>query len=412
MTNEELIREKVFEAFQLLTEVIAYLPPPHRRLAFTLWGNNEVLDCADISAHNFGLKKTTTWIASATCNGSEADARGWTLDFSQEEINKMPKLKDGKTRITRDGLYQIRYRRDGYNVQFTAKEKKVAMERFREWVKSVNRGKKSVLPKKTEYFGEFAEQFFQTVKRINVDEETYKGQYRTYQLHIQPKISKMRMKQIGVMKCQEILSDLLDKGLGRTCESVRWILNEIFNAALGEKLITENPMKFVKVPKHVRKKGKRLTQEEVAFFIEACKSSRYQKAFMVFLYTGIRRNELYSAVFSEDFVTVENGKRQKGQPQTWRKIPIAPALKEYLPLLPGDIPQSNDTLSGNFKKIMPKNSLKDLRHTFSTRAQECGIAKELVDVWTAHVDNKDRTSAVYTHFSEEFQLEQIKKLVF
>ena len=322
----------------------------------------------------------------------------------------MPKLKDGKPRITRDGLYQIRYRRDGYNVQFTAKEKKVAMERFREWAKSVNDEKKALVPKKAEYFAEFAERFFQNVKRINVDEETYKGQYRTYQLHIEPKIGKMRLKQVGVMKCQELLSGLLDIGRGRTCETVRWILNEIFNAALGEKLVTDNPMNFVKVPKHIRKKGKRLTQEEVAFFIEACKHSRYQKCFMVFLYTGIRRNELYSAVFDENFVTVENGKRRTGQPKTWRKIPIASGLKEFLPLLPGDIPKSNDTLSSAFKRIMPNNSLKDLRHTFSTRAQECKISKELVDVWTAHIDNKDMTSAVYTHFSEEYQLEEIKKL--
>lgn len=344
--------------------------------------------------------------------GGKADAREWTLDYSQEEIIKMPKLKNGRTRITRDGLYQIRYRRDGYNVQFTAKEKKMAMERFREWVKSVNGEQRLPLPKKFEYFGDFAESYFQNVKRINVDEETYKGQYRTYQLHIEPKLGKMRIKQIGAIKCQELLSELLDKGRGRTCETVRWILNEIFNSALGEKLITDNPMRYVKVPKHIRNKGKRLTQGEVAYFIEACKQSGFQKCFMVFLYTGIRRNELYSAVFDENFVTVENGKRHKGQPRTWRKIPIAPALREYLPLLPEDIPESNDTLTKVFKKIMPNNSLKDLRHTFSTRAQECNISKELVDVWTAHIDNKDMTSAVYTHFSEEYQLEEIKKLYY
>ncbi len=322
----------------------------------------------------------------------------------------MPRLKDGKYRKTRDGLHQIRYRRDGYNVQFTSKDKKTAEARFKEWAKSVNGEKRAQLPAKTSNFAEFAESFFKNVKRVNVDEGTYKGQYRTYQLHIEPKIGKMRIKQIGVMQCQELLAGLIDRGHGRTCETVRWILNEIFNAAIGEKLITDNPMRFVKVPKHIRRKGKCLTKEEVAYFIEACRSSRYQKCFMIFLYTGIRRNELYSAKFDENFMTVENGKKRKSQPRTWRKIPIAPALREFVPLRPEDLPKSNDTLSKAFQKLLPNNTLKDLRHTFSTRAQECKISKELVDVWTAHIDNKDMTSAVYTHFSEEYQLEEIKKL--
>ncbi len=344
-------------------------------------------------------------------NGSEVN-EDKALSYSQEEIEKMPRLKDGKYRKTSDGLHQIRYRRDGYNVQFTSKDKKTAEARFKEWAKSVNGEKRAQLPKKSEYFAEFAEGFFRNVKRINVDEETFKGQYRTYQLHIEPKFGKMRLRQIGAMKCQELLSELIDSGRGRTCETVRWILNEIFNAAVGEKLVSDNPMRFVKVPKHIRKKGTRLSNEEVAYFIEACKSSRYQKCFMVFLYTGIRRNELYSAMFDENFVTVENGKKRKSQPRTWRKIPIAPALREFLPLCPEDLPKRNETLTSAFRKIMPRNTLKDLRHTFSTRAQECGISKGLVDVWTAHTNNKDMTSSVYTHFSEEYQLGEIEKLHF
>ena len=62
-----------------------------------------------------------------------------------------------------------------------------------------------------------------------------------------------------------------------------------------------------------------------------------------------------------------------------------------------------------FKKYCPNNTLKDLRHTFTTRARECGIDNELVSVWTGH-SLGNITASVYTHFSNEFQQEQAKKV--
>ena len=41
-------------------------------------------------------------------------------------------------------------------------------------------------------------------------------------------------------------------------------------------------------------------------------------------------------------------------------------------------------LSVAFTKFCPNHQLKDLRHTFTTRARECGIDNELVSLWTGH----------------------------
>ena len=61
------------------------------------------------------------------------------------------------------------------------------------------------------------------------------------------------------------------------------------------------------------------------------------------------------------------------------------------------------------KKYLPEHSLKDLRHTFTTRARECGVDNELVAIWTGH-SLSNITSSVYTHFSMEFQQEQAKRI--
>ena len=66
-------------------------------------------------------------------------------------------------------------------------------------------------------------------------------------------------------------------------------------------------------------------------------------------------------------------------------------------------------ITEEFSALCPNHTLKDLRHTFTTRARECGIDNELVAVWTRH-SLGNITSSVYTHFSMEFQKEQAVKL--
>ncbi len=332
--------------------------------------------------------------------------------YSEEEIKRMPKLKDGRFRKTRDGLWQVRYRRDGFDKQFTSKNLNTVKDAFREWVRSVNDEKKDALPKKTQIFFDFSERYFLQVKRANVEKQTYETQHRCAELHIYPKFGALPLRQITPMKCQELLNGILAEGKGRTAETVKFILGEIFRAAVGERIITSSPMQYVKIPRHIRENGKALSLDTVRAFVAAIDNSPYRKQFLVFLYTGIRRDEIHSLQIEGDFVSVICGKCRKGQKKRRRKIPIAPELRAVLPLSEEDLAVENDVLTGNFKKLCPAHHLNDLRHTFISRCQECGIAKTLVDVWTDHTDKKDMTAGVYTHFSEEYQLREMEKLKF
>lgn len=345
------------------------------------------------------------------CLSSEEDRQAETTLYSKEELKQLPKLKDGHHRITKEGLHQIRYRKEGYDKQFTSKSLQTVKAQFKAWVQSANEETRDLLPKKTN-FGTFAERYFNEVKRANVSEMTYKLLHRRLTVYILPIFGELPLRQITPLKCQSLLNGILSDGKGRTAEDVKVILGEIFRAAVGEKIIKENPMQFVKIPKHQRENGVALSVEEVTQFIAACKKSPYQKQFMLYLYTGIRRNELHSAVFESDFIIVACGKCRKGQKQKYRKIPIAPNLRQYLPITSDELAVKNDVLTGNFKKLCPAHHLYDLRHTFTTRTQESGISKTLVDIWTGHKDNRDMTASVYTHFSEQYQIEEIKKLDF
>ena len=59
--------------------------------------------------------------------------------------------------------------------------------------------------------------------------------------------------------------------------------------------------------------------------------------------------------------------------------------------------------------MFENHHLHDLRHTFITRAQECGIRREIVSLWAGHKADNTMTSNVYTHFSREYQKAEIMK---
>lgn len=343
---------------------------------------------------------------------SEAKTREEASYFSQEEIRKMPLLKEGHFRKTTDGYWQVRYRKDGYDIQFTAKDKNTVIDRYREWcitAKKKKKEKKPVIHKATT-FGAFAKDYFKNVKAINVKPVTYDMQNRCLVNHILPALGEIKVKDLSPMNCQAFLNGLLEKGLGRTAEEAKILIKEILKAAVGEKIISENPMNYVKIPKYQQVHGKAFSKEEIAEFISKCQNSFYQKQFMLYLYTGIRRGEMQSVRFEDNFIIVANGKCRKGEKQQYRKIPIAPALKKYLPITKDALQKNGKVMSGVFKKIFPTHQLYDLRHTFTSRCIESGIPKELVDVWTGHVNRSDMTTAVYTHFSDSFMLKEILKL--
>ena len=72
-----------------------------------------------------------------------------------------------------------------------------------------------------------------------------------------------------------------------------------------------------------------------------------------------------------------------------------------------------DILTKWVSKIMPNHHCHDLRHTFITRCQECGVPTPIVSLWAGHkisgIDSS-LTVKVYSHYSEETQLAEARKV--
>ena len=341
------------------------------------------------------------------------------LKFSKKELSKMPtwfvkvyKLKGGKVAHIRqksNGTYEIRYRRDGLNISVGSKSLVDAKERF---IQALRDARTNEL-KDTAIFGQFANQWLEVVKKPHIKESTYEDYIVNFRAHILPKFGSKRLRDIKPLDVQKLLNGIEQKGSPRSAIKVYTLLKSLFDFALAEDLITKNPMTIIQKPQHEAKHGQAFTVEEERNFIAKCiaSSSPCKYAYILMLFTGIRRSELPSVQFDSTWVTVITAKTRKGLNVKTRKIPISPMLMPFMPFMTKEnLTANNDTLSRHFPKLAPHHHLHELRHTFITRCQEMGISRELTSLWAGHRADNTITSNVYTHFSDEFQIGEIKKL--
>ena len=341
------------------------------------------------------------------------------LEFTPKEISKMPtffrkefRLKGGTVahiRVKPNGSYEIRYRRGGINLSVSAKTVEAAKERF---IEKLCEAKTDSLNSRT-LFGQYATQWLEVVKKPQVKETTYEDYKVMFRVHIFPKFGKMRMRDIKPIDVQKLINFICEKKTFRNAEKVYVLLNAVFNFAVAENVIAKSPMALIKKPVHEPKHGQAFTVDEERRLVEKClaENTLYGYAFIFMLYTGLRRSELSSVTIQSQWITLYTAKNRQGTNPKMRKIPISPMLRPFIPLMNQKIFQLDmGNMSRTFAKYFPGRHLHELRHTFITRCQECGISRELTSLWAGHKADNTMTSNVYTHFSEEFQLGEIQKL--
>ena len=349
---------------------------------------------------------------------SFVDENGF-LKFTDKEILEMPKKfrkqfrMHGITahvRITKDGLFQIRCRSKGFDVQATSKYMAEAKEKFiRELFKQYpSRGEPIKKKPKPVLLQSFASDWLENVKRPYIKEGTYADYEMTFRVHIFPMFGQINITAIKPLEIQRFINNFGDS---RTGEKVYKLLKPVFDYAVASGIIERSPMTLIKKPYHEAETGIALTVEEENMFLDALEGSEYKFLFICILYLGLRRSEVKSIVFDENFITVVSAKQRLGHREQIRKIPITPMLRKYLPAK--EIPQITDNaISHIFKRFCPNHHVHDLRHTFITRCQECGVSRQLVSLWAGHKADDTITTNVYTHFSEEFQLKEAKKVLY
>ena len=303
--------------------------------------------------------------------------------------------------------YEIRYRRNGYNITVSSNYLDEAKRKFIEKLHYIDKHgteKENTVPSTMDAFSMY---FFENFHKRKVAQSTYRIALNQYKNHVLPHFGDMPIKKITPKKCQELLDKIDASGISRTTDDIFSMLNIIFKAAVKHALIEHNPMDMVFHKKHEREHGTALTKDEERKLLDSMKGTPYELMFAVALYTGMRPNEYKTAKIEGKFIVARNSKRKGGKIE-YKKIPIHPMLSPYLQGVEELKFCNEDTLRDKFRKLFPERRLYDLRTTFYTRCQECGVSPVARDTFVGH--SLGELGNTYTDLSDEFLYAEGQKI--
>lgn len=338
--------------------------------------------------------------------------------FTNKEINQMPKTfrkefrADGCTARIRKKpsgkngyLYEIRYRRNGYNISASNKNLEEAKRLFIEQLKTAKVSKKITGVPKT--FHSFTMYYFENFRIKKVTEKTYKTDYNRYKRYLQPYFEEIPLVKITPKDCQDLLDDLEEEGKGKTAGELYSLLSVIFKMAMLHRLIEYNPLDIVIHTKHESQHGVALTKEEEKKLLANTNDVVLRNALALGLYTGMRPNEYKTAKIEGQFIVAVNSKRKNGKIE-YKKIPITKMLEPYLK--DGINVPTEKRLRAAIRAVLPDHKLYDLRTTFYTRCMECGVAEPAIKAFVGH--SFGQLGDAYTDLSDEYLLQEGAKLLY
>ena len=344
------------------------------------------------------------------------------LDFTPSEVEKMPKTfkkefrTDGCTaRVYRRKIgeesytYDIKYRRNSYNVTVTDKNLDVAKKKFIEKLKTAEKVIKSnsetgsVVPTT---FNAFSIYFFEKFRIKKVSKQTYQSDLNRYKKNLLSYFKERPLKLITAEQCQNLLDDIVAKGKGKTADEIFSLMSIIFKAAISHGIIAKNPLDIVVHRNHEREHGTALTKDEERILLSV-PNEEERLMFAVALYTGMRPNEYETAKIDEKFIVCKNSKRKNGKVE-YKKIPISPMLAPFLKNVSELKIYKPYTMREKLGKILPNHILYDLRTTFYSRCKECGVSEYALSEFMGH--SLGALGNAYTDLSDEFLLKEGQKI--
>jgi integrase len=121
--------------------------------------------------------------------------------------------------------------------------------------------------------------------------------YESYELHVRhhvnPEIGNIRLSALRPEHVRGLLTRKLDSGLSpQTVIHMRTVLNTALRQAIGDRLLSWNPVSSVKRPKVRRRVYRQFTPEQARAFLAAAENTRLGAAFAIGLSLGLRRGEV------------------------------------------------------------------------------------------------------------------------
>lgn len=202
-----------------------------------------------------------------------------------------------------DKSWVFQYRVDGQRKTKRFK-KKADAKAFQEALTAQMTGEQPVPGQSVEVItlGEWMDRWLESYAKPTVKLSTYCSYEQYIRSHIKPQIGMLYMNRLRVDDLQDFFNERRQNGnvkgpgglSSKTLTNMRNLLHLALDQAVKNKLMKENPIEGVRLPKNVQRKMRVLSREEQDRLIRAARQAPEPAAFGVIfdLFTGLRLGEL------------------------------------------------------------------------------------------------------------------------
>ena len=286
--------------------------------------------------------------------------------------------------------------------------------------------------------------------KMNLSITTYNCYMRICKKYIIPLLGDIKLCDIRPIHIQNYVDDLLDLLTPQTIKVHLNILNLALKRAYRLKLIKENVVQFVEVPKNKKYKNEIYNAEDMKKLLEKSRETSLELPIILASGLGLRISEILGLTwnnidFNDFTITIDKiTVRDKGQvilkePKTESSIRTISAPKEIILILKqlkkdrlaaklrGEKshrelifydknlnPIAQDVLSKKFRYFLQENNLKhirfhDLRHSHVTMLIDAKVPIKVISERVGH-SNVNTTLNIYSHALREMDQEASDKI--
>lgn len=348
------------------------------------------------------------------------------MTFTQKELSKMDKdlrniiILNGlaaRVRTRRSGqegyIYEIRFRAHGYNIIASSVSLEIAKAKFLDKTRPSEIQKWKVAPSKMRRKGKnqmrkvFDE--WTTLKQGTIGDKEIKRFVSNFN-NLPEEIRYAEICDIRAIDLDAIMKEVSP----RKYEELRTLFNGIFKYALACGIIERNPVALIQFKRAERQNRECLSKDEIKAFLRRIKEAKYdeirQGAYILY-YFGLRPCEVDEETHVEgNFLITRNRKRKNGKIE-YKKIPVPKDAWTNIDWnKPITFQCGKEKFHNLFKELLEGKTAYSLRHTFATLCQQY-VRPDIVDIWMG--DSSTRlVGRVYTHFPDDFMLENMHKVEF